>query len=89
MSHQRDQLFVLQHEKYLIEEYGPLCKLCGFDIDAMTGSNVYMLATAIMGGLKGRAKFIIKGAFCETDYLGALRSMSVRELEELRARIKR
>jgi hypothetical protein len=81
-------LFSLRHEKYLIAEYGKLCRLAGYNVSQFSGTDCYATATAIMGQVKSRARVITKGSFSETDYLGALKQMSRTELEALRRRIK-
>lgn len=81
-------LFSLRHEKYLIAEYGKLCRLAGYDVSQFSGTDCYATATAIMGQVKSRARVIAKGSFSETDYLGALKQMTQTELEALRRRIK-
>jgi hypothetical protein len=83
-------LFSLQHEKYLIETYTPLCVAAGYSAEnlrLLAGPDVYFLATAIMGAVKSRAAYVVEGAFGHVDYTGALKSMSLRELRELRERI--
>jgi hypothetical protein len=87
MNQREAALFELRHEKYLIAAYSPLCRAAGFDCTAMQGGDCYFLATAIMGALRDRARAIVRGVFSETDYLGALRSMTAAELSGVRARI--
>jgi hypothetical protein len=82
------ELFALKHEKYLIAAYSPLCRTAGYEnVDALIGVDCYALATQIMSAVKHRARYIVKGSFGETDYLGALRSMTATELREMRSRI--
>jgi hypothetical protein len=87
MSRESD-LFSLRHEKYLIAEYGKLCRSAGYDVSQFSGTDCYATATAIMGQVKSRARVITKGSFSETDYLGALKQMSAAELRTMRERIK-
>lgn len=84
------ELFIVQHERYLLGAYSPLVTAAGFAPDyiaQLSGTDTYFLATAIMGQVKRRARVIVKGAFSETDYVGALRSMTAGELREMRSRI--
>jgi len=83
-------LWELQNDKYLIAEYSPLIRAAGYlpeNIACLTGGDCYFLATAIMGAVRRRARVITKGSFSETDYIGALRSMTLAELLEMRKRI--
>jgi hypothetical protein len=83
-------LFVLEHERYLMEEYTPLIRAAGYlpeNIACLQGGDCYFLATAIMGQIRSRARVITKGVFSETDYIGALRNMTLAELFEMRKQI--
>ena len=83
-------LFDLTHEKYLMEAYTPLLKAAGYcpdNIAQLTGGDVYFLATDIMCAVKHRARVITKGCFSDTDYIGALKTMTLAELFEMRKRI--
>jgi hypothetical protein len=90
MSRLEAGLVELQHEKYLIENYTPIIRAAGYNpenIATLAGGDCYFLATAIMGQVKSRAKVIVKGIFEETDYIGAMKSMTLAELFEMRKRI--
>jgi hypothetical protein len=88
---QRDsELFVLKHDRYLCAAYAPLVKAAGYlpeYIAQLSGTEMYFLASAVQSAVKSRARVITKGAFSETDFLGALRGMSVTDLREMRTRL--
>jgi hypothetical protein len=84
------ELFALKHERYLCAAYAPLVKAAGYLPEyaaQLSGTEMYFLATAVQSAVKSRARVITKGAFSETDFLGALREMSARELREMRTRL--
>jgi hypothetical protein len=81
------RLWQMRFEKHLIDVYGPLVKATGVDTAQLSGAAVYGLATAIMGAVKWRAPYVVKGVFGSRDYLGALRSMTATELSDLRAKV--
>jgi hypothetical protein len=81
------RLWQAKFEKHLIDAYGPLVKAVGVDTAQLSGTAVYGLATAIMGAVKWRAPYVVKGAFGSRDYLGVLRSMTATELSDLRAKV--
>jgi hypothetical protein len=88
MTPREVKLYEAKFECYLIGSYGPLCAAAGVDIAQLSGVECYALATKIQSAAKHSARVITKGVFEETDYLGALRSMSATELASLRRRIQ-
>ncbi len=86
-------LWTIQHDRYLVDEYSPVCLACGYQSDQiaqLAGADVYFLATAIRGAIRKEARerfTTINGCFSETDYVACLRSKSIRELLALRERI--
>jgi hypothetical protein len=83
-------LFRLNHERYLVDAYTPICVAAGYSAEnlrLLAGPDVYFLATAIQSAVKPRTKYVIEGSFGHHDYIGALKQMSLRELRELRERI--
>lgn len=88
MTPREVKLYEAKFERHLICSYGPICAAAGFEIGQLSGTDIYFLASAVRSAVKSRARVIVKGAFCETDYLGALRKMSATELAALRRRIQ-
>jgi hypothetical protein len=89
MNPREAQLWQKKFEQHLIATYGPIVKAAGIDIAQLIGTACYGLATAIMGAVKSRAPYVVKGTFGSHDYLGALKRMSPRELQEIRERISK
>ena len=89
MNTREAQLWQKKFELHLITTYGTLVKAAGIDIANLIGTDCSGLATAIMGAVKSRAPYVVKGSFGSSDYLGALKSMSPRELQEIRERISK
>jgi hypothetical protein len=87
MTARENRLLEIKHERYLHQEYGPLCRAAGYDIAQLSGTDCFTLATRIMGATRDRACYIVKGCFGSHDYLGALKNMSQSELSEMRERI--
>lgn len=88
MNTREAQLWQKKFEQHLIATYGPIVKAGGIDIAQLGGTDCYFLATQIQGAIKSRVPYVVKGSFGSRDYLGALKSMSPRELHEIRERIK-
>jgi hypothetical protein len=83
-------LWEIENNKHLIESYTPIIKAAGYkpeNIACLTGPDCYFLATDIRHFVRPRAKEIIKGCFSETDYIGALKKMTLGELHAMRLQI--
>jgi hypothetical protein len=83
-------LYTLNHRRYLVDAYSPICIAAGYsaeNLGQLPGEDVFFLATAIQGAVKPRTKYVVEGAFGHHDYIGALKSMSQIELRALRERI--
>jgi hypothetical protein len=87
MTMTNDELFTLQHARYLLAEYSPLCVAAGYDIAQFGGVDCFALATMIQGQVRRSARVITKGVFVETDYIGAIKKMTLAELSAMRSRI--
>jgi hypothetical protein len=87
MTSRESRLWEMKYEKYLIAAYSPLCVAAGYDTAQFGGVDCFALATKIQGQVRRSAKVITKGSFSETDYLGALKQMTVADLRAMRERI--
>ena len=90
MTAREAKLYELAHQQHLIQAYSPTVLAAGYapeNVSQLCGADVYFLATAIQGALKGRVKYVVDGCFGSHDYIGALRAMTPRERDEMRERI--
>jgi hypothetical protein len=82
--------YELAHQRHLFDTYMPTCVAAKYEqseLDQLEAADIYFLATAVQNAVKNRAKYVVVGCFGSHDYLGALRSMTTTELQEMRRTI--
>jgi hypothetical protein len=90
MNAREIRLHELAYQRHLLDTYMPLCIAAKYEqvaLDQLQPQDIYFLATAIQSAVKPRTKYVVEGSFGHHDYIGALKSMTLQELEAMRQRI--